>query len=199
MKPLSPADRVNHDTPPCDLPACGVAATEGMARRSFLVAGAASATTLVLGDLFPGRVAAQDAQTVARLATYPAILIAALSKLHVDDPMSFTYPNPDTPHSNMMLVKLRRPAGGGIGPDQDIVAFSSYCTHMGGAVDGYSAKFKLGGCSQHLTTYDLTRHGMVVAGHATTSLPQIVLELRGDDIYATGILGLLYGYFRNPT
>jgi arsenite oxidase small subunit len=39
---------------------------------------------------------------------------------------------------------------------------------------------------------------MVVAGHATEALPQIVLELRGDDIYAIGIVGLLFGHFQNP-
>ena len=38
---------------------------------------------------------------------------------------------------------------------------------------------------------------MVIAGHATEALPQIILELDGDDIYATGIAGLLYGYSVN--
>ena len=47
------------------------------------------------------------------------------------------------------------------------------------------------------TTFDLTRHGMVVAGHATDNLPQVVLELEGDDIYAQGVLGLIYGYSSN--
>jgi arsenite oxidase small subunit len=46
----------------------------------------------------------------------------------------------------------------------------------------------------HLTTFDLTRHGMVISGHATESLPQIVLEVQGDDIYAVGVQGLVYGY-----
>jgi arsenite oxidase small subunit len=48
-----------------------------------------------------------------------------------------------------------------------------------------------------MTTFDMTRHGMVVAGHATESLPQVVLEVRGDTIYATGILGLVYGKRNN--
>ncbi len=198
MKPLRPSDRVVRDNEACDPRACDVAALGGIARRSFLLAGASSVTTLVLADLFPGRVAAEDAQTVVQHARFPAVPLAKLSELHVDDPISCSYPSSDTPHSGIMLVKLGRPAGGGVGPDQDVVAFSSLCTHMGGTVDGYSARHKLGGCSQHLTTYDLTRHGMVAAGHATTSLPQIVLELRGDDIYAIGIVGLLYGYYRNP-
>jgi len=38
---------------------------------------------------------------------------------------------------------------------------------------------------------------MVVAGHATSPLPQVVLESDGDDIYAIGVLGLIYGYHKN--
>ena len=66
---------------------------------------------------------------------------------------------------------------------------------MGGMLMGiYQKSDKIAGpCPLHLTTFDLTKHGMVVAGHATESLPQVVLDLDGDDIYATGILGLIYG------
>jgi arsenite oxidase small subunit len=48
-----------------------------------------------------------------------------------------------------------------------------------------------------LTTFDLTKHGMVAAGQATESLPQIVLETNGDDIWATGVMGLIFGYHSN--
>lgn len=51
--------------------------------------------------------------------------------------------------------------------------------------------------SGHWTTFDLTRHGMVVSGHATQGLPQVVLELDGDDIVAFGVLGLIFGYGNN--
>jgi arsenite oxidase small subunit len=34
---------------------------------------------------------------------------------------------------------------------------------------------------------------MVIAGHATESLPQARLEVEGDDIYVTGVMGLVYG------
>ena len=64
---------------------------------------------------------------------------------------------------------------------------------------GYVGEHKLIGCSEHLTTFDLTRHGIMVAGHATDRLPQIVLEVDDDQIFATGIIGLLYGYNANPT
>jgi arsenite oxidase small subunit len=38
---------------------------------------------------------------------------------------------------------------------------------------------------------------MVVSGHATQGLPQVVLELDGDDIVAVGILGLIFGFHDN--
>jgi arsenite oxidase small subunit len=39
---------------------------------------------------------------------------------------------------------------------------------------------------------------MLVSGHATESLPQIVLEVDGPDVVATGVMGLLSGYSANP-
>ena len=55
----------------------------------------------------------------------------------------------------------------------------------------------LGPCPLHQSTFDLTRHGMIIGGHATQSLPQVLLELEGDDIYAVGMLGLIYGRYDN--
>jgi arsenite oxidase small subunit len=55
----------------------------------------------------------------------------------------------------------------------------------------------LGPCPLHQTTFDLTRHGMVISGHGTESLPQILLELDGDAIYAVGMIGLIYGRYDN--
>ena len=79
------------------------------------------------------------------------------------------------------------------------MAFSTLCTHMGGPLVGqYRGQYKvLGPCPFHLTTFDLTKHGMVVAGQATESLPQIALEVTGDQIWATGVRGLIYGYHSN--
>jgi arsenite oxidase small subunit len=36
-----------------------------------------------------------------------------------------------------------------------------------------------------------------VSGQAYQSLPQVLLELDGDDIYAVGVMGLLYGRNEN--
>ena len=155
-----------------------------MSRRQFLLSGGALVTLTAL----PGMV-----QAKALMAGYKRQKIGKLSALKVGEPVVFNYPFADVRN---ILVKLGAPAGGGIGADKDIVAFNQQCTHMGGPLDGtYKAKYQaLGPCPLHLTTFDLTRHGMVISGHATESLPQIVLEVQGDDIYAVGVMGLVYGH-----
>lgn len=125
-------------------------------------------------------------------------VIAKISELVTDTPVEFKYPLDDLYSSNM-LVKLGVPAGMGVGEAHDIVAFSHFCTHMGGPLQGsYKGAYKaMGPCPIHLTTFDLTRHGIVIAGHATESLPQVMLETDGDDIYAVGVMGLVYGRHSN--
>ena len=40
----------------------------------------------------------------------------------------------------------------------------------------------------------LTRNeGIITSAHSTQNLPQVVLEVEGDDIYAVGVKGLIYG------
>jgi arsenite oxidase small subunit len=100
----------------------------------------------------------------------------------------------------MVLLQLGRAAAGGIGPGGDVVAFSSLCPHLGWdipATEFFADPGIAGPCPGHWTTFDLTRHGMVVSGHATQGLPQVVLELDGDDIVAVGMLGLIYGFHDN--
>lgn len=163
-------------------------------RRSFLLtSGVATATVMVTMHTADGL-----AQVPALVATYPRKLIGKLSELKPDEPLDFAYPDDNT-YSESMLVRLGREAGGGIGPDKDVVAFNYNCTHQGGPLQGtYQASDKaLGPCPLHLTTFDLTRHGMFISGQAYQSLPQVLLELDGDDIYAVGMFGLIYGRYDN--
>jgi len=164
-----------------------------VSRRNFLV-GSGAATVMV--TLYPGTPAAQ--QVPARIATYQRKLVGQLSKLKPDVPVDFPYPD-DGAYSSSMLVKMGVPAGGGIGPDQDVVAFNYACTHQGNSLAGsYKKETKsLGACALHLSTYDLTRHGILISGQAYQSLPQVLLELEGDNIYATGIFGLIFGRYDN--
>ena len=159
-------------------------------RREFLLySGTAAATATIMLNI-PGVAQASE----ARMAKYPRKLIGKVSELKQDMPMAFNYPD-DGASTDAILVKTGEMCGGGIGNMQDIVAFSTYCTHQGGTLSGtYNKMHKsLGQCPLHLTTYDLTRYGIVISGQAYQSLPQVVLELDGDDIYAVGVMGLLYG------
>jgi arsenite oxidase small subunit len=163
-----------------------------MSRRGFLLTGGSTVAVVALG--LSDVAAAQGARALR--ATYPRQKVASLSSLKLGEPVAFAYPYPDVRN---IVVKLGAVAGGGVGPDKDIVGFNQQCPHMGGPMDGtYKPQHQvLGPCPLHLTTFDLTRHGMVVSGHATESLPQIVLEVQGDDIYAVGVQGLIYGYSAN--
>jgi arsenite oxidase small subunit len=127
---------------------------------------------------------------------HPRVKIGSVSALNVGDVIDFKYP---TEQSAASLVKLGRPAAGGLGEDGDIVAFGTDCTHMGCPLAG---TFKvehgiLGPCGCHFTTFDLGRRGSVVLGQATENLPQILLDIDGDDIYAVGTLGIFYGFRDN--
>ena len=166
-----------------------------MTRRKFLKIMGGATATIMLSPLFFHPVLGQAALQVKG---YPRKRIGKLSALMNDQPLEFLYPD-ESSHSICFLVKLDERAHGGKGSAQDIVAFSNICTHQGGLMRGlYDAKYKIAGpCPLHLTTFDLTRHGMVVSGHATEGLPQIVLEIEGDDIYATGVQGLIYGQASN--
>lgn len=175
-----------------------VAVPPCLSRRDFLLGGAAT-TSIFLAACRNDGSGFGDAleELEAELAQYTRKRVGAVSQLQTDAPVSFNYPHEDLYCLNFM-VKLGVPAGGGVGPDSDIVAFNTLCTHQGGNMSvtetSYLKDHKVvGPCPRHLTTFDLTRYGMVVSGFGTQSLPQVILELEGDDIYATGVLGLIYG------
>lgn len=164
-------------------------------RRTFLLAGGTVVAGSALVTVFPGIAFADDRDTVFKVAKYPRQWVAKVSKLAEGTPQRFFYPY-EEPNCASFIVKLATRAGGGVGTGKDIVAFNALCPHMGGTLEGqYHHKEKVQGpCPIHLSTYDLTRYGMTIAGHATEPLPQVVLEEKDGQIYAVGMLGLIYGY-----
>lgn len=163
-----------------------------MNRRNFLILGGSAIT--VLATIGEG---AHAQQLVG--SAYARKTIGKVSALQPGVAVPFNYPTDDIEN---LLVLLNEEAGGGVGEGRNIVAFNTVCPHMGGYMDAGTFKPQhsvLGPCPLHLSTFDLTKHGMVVSGHATASLPQISLELEGDDIVATGVAGLFFGYTRNPS
>lgn len=166
-----------------------------MNRREFLMTSGATALSVstISISLFPGKAEAQ-------VMSYPRMHIAKMSELKENTPLDFNYPD-NGPNSQAFVVKMGEQGGGGIGSKKDVVAFSYLCTHQGGPLIGaYKVKGDqrvLGQCPLHLSTYDLRRHGIIVSGQAYQNIPQVMLELDGDDIYAVGVLGLLFGRNKN--
>ena len=90
---------------------------------------AARSSSAPSGQTPPGVAAASQAQKV-QLAypEYPDVVIANIADVKSGEPIFFEYPQ--TGQKNM-LVKIDRLAEEGVGPDTDIVAFSTACSHMG--------------------------------------------------------------------
>lgn len=161
-------------------------------RRGFLFASGAS----VVSVLLPG---STGISMQAQQVNYPRANIGNVTQLRVGQAVPFSYPW-DHANCRNLLINLGQSAAGGVGPNRSIVAFNTLCTHMGRRMqaDKFHAETGVAGpCTWHWTTFDLTRHGMVVSGHATEGLPQILLELDGNNIIATGVMGLLYGFHNN--
>ncbi len=165
-----------------------------LSRRSFLVAGSSATVVLAAGCAgisFPKG-------TGLEVVSYPRKRIASLKDIRPHQSLSFSYPEEGYAY-NSFLVQLDGEAAGGVGPGNSIVAFSGTCTHMGGPLGGQYRREHavVGPCPLHLTTFDLRKHGMVVSGHGTDTLPQVKLEIEGGEVYATAVMGLIYGLDRN--
>lgn len=168
-----------------------------VSRRDFLkLSGTGAATagaTLAGGGLLaPATADAASKEQVARATLpYPERRVANARKLRVNEPVTFTYPDKTSP---CMLVRMGHPVPGGVGPDGDIVAYSTLCTHMGCPVsyDRKSRDFK---CPCHFSVFDGEKAGQMVTGQATENLPRIILSYdeRSGDIRAVGVDGLIYG------
>jgi len=183
-----------------------------LTRREFLLVGTAAGAVVAVGVIIPltklgttgevvqapegttppGTSPPTTAASAAIVTLFPKVRVAGLSELSSTTPLAFDYPL--VGQSNL-IVKLDQPLAGGVGPDEDIVAYSSRCTHMGCILSEYRPEYKaLGPCPCHFSTFDLANNGMVTLGQATQNLPQVVLTVEEDDVYATGVLRLVYGY-----
>lgn len=165
-----------------------------MKRRSVLQV--AGGTTFVATFGLPDLVEGAQGGSALHEGVYPELTVAKLSQLEEGQPVAFAYPLKQQPN---MLVKLGTRAQGGVGPGEDVVAYSVLCTHMGGSLRGrYRHDTKaIGPCPFHFSTFDLRKGGIPVHASATQKLPQIVLRVDGDDVVAVGVKGLVYGFRNN--
>lgn len=158
-----------------------------VSRRGFLKAGGVAVAGAAVA---PGASAAVADAGKATLPYTPKIVAAAV-RLRENVAVNFSFPDASSPCA---LVKMGTPVPGGVGPDKDIVAFSTMCTHMGCPVayDGGTRTFK---CPCHFSIFDAEKGGQMVCGQATEDLPRIVLryDAKSGNVSAVSVNGLLYG------
>ncbi|WP_316234093.1 arsenate reductase (azurin) small subunit [Bradyrhizobium sp. SZCCHNR1098] len=160
-------------------------------RRRFLSGATVAAAGAVAASAMS--TPAQAAPSQARVA-YPSNRLANVSQLKTNEPMDVAYPDADAPG---VLIKLGTRVEGGIGPDGDIVGFSTVCPHKGFPLS-YSKEDRSLSCPGHYGRYDVEKGGQQIWGHTTQNLAQYQLRIDGKgDIYADGVDELLYGRLSN--
>ena len=116
------------------------------------------------------------------------------SDLKVNEPLSVDYPDDDAPG---VLLKFGTRVPTGVGPDGDIVGFTTICPHKGFPL-AYNKNDRTLNCPGHYSRFDVEAGGQQTWGHATQNLPQYVLRVDDNgDIYAEGVDELLYGRLSN--
>jgi arsenite oxidase small subunit len=163
-----------------------------LSRRKFLKAGgAAAAAGAALVGTGLGTAAEAPRAPGATTLPYPREGITKAGALKVEVPQPFNYPDNE---SFCQIIKTGREVPGGVGPDRDIVAFSTQCTHNGCPLsyDKVARTFK---CGCHFSIFDPEMGGQMVDGQATENLPRILLEHdpKDDTLYAVAVEGLIYG------
>lgn len=132
-----------------------------LALGSALVAGA-NVAVAVAGHLRPER-------------TFSPKRIASATALGAGQSLLFRYPTDKDP---CILVRTRKGA---------LVAFSSVCTHLSCAVI-YRASDDHLFCPCHRGLFECGPDGArPIEGPPERPLPRITLDVRGDDVYATGV------------
>lgn len=160
-------------------------------RRQFLRGSGAS----VAGATAAAFVATPSRKAqAAALVDYPTTRLANIAELEVDVPFYIAYPDEDSPG---VLLKLGKAVPDGVGPDGDIVAFSTLCPHKGFPLL-YNPADRVLNCPGHYSRFDPEKGGLQIWGQATQNLPQFTLRVDdAGDIHASGVDELIYGRLSN--
>jgi nitrite reductase/ring-hydroxylating ferredoxin subunit len=167
---IAPDERPAREQPawrqdfPIDWPA-----DQFVARRDFAKFLVLTSCAFVAGQ---GWIAAQHLVRKNR-PSFPRTHIASLRGIPIGSATMFDYP---TEHDPCLLVRI---------DDQTLVAYSQACTHLSCAVVPKVAEGVLH-CPCHEGYFDL-RTGRNIAGPPPRPLPKILIEIDGDDVFATGV------------
>ncbi len=160
-------------------------------RRQFLRGAGITAAGAAAAGVLPAEARAEPGQALVK---YPSSRLANLSDLVVNEPFEVAYPDGEAPG---VLIKLGTAVDGGVGPDGDIVGFTTTCPHKGFPLS-YNGGDKTLNCPGHYSRFDCERGGLEIWGQATQNLPQYTLRVDDKgDIYAEGVDELLYGRLSN--
>jgi arsenite oxidase small subunit len=125
---------------------------------------------------------------------YPVAKLGNIKDLKFNEPKEIAYPDANSPG---VLLKLGSQVEGGVGPDCDIVAFSTLCPHKGFPLN-YGPGDKTLSCPGHYSRFDVEKGGLQIFGHATQNLPQFRLVVdQSGDIHAVAVDELIYGRLSN--
>ena len=162
-----------------------------LGRRQFLRGGALATAGAAAATMVPG---VAKAKPMPARVDYPSTRLANVSQLKPNTPVEVSYPDKGSPG---VLIKLGTRVQSGVGPDGDIVAFSTLCPHKGFPLN-YSAADKTLNCPGHYSRFDCEQGGLQVIGQATQNLPQFTLRVAANgDIFAEGVDELIYGRLSN--
>lgn len=162
-------------------------------RRNFLKSSgsAAAAIGAVVIPIRNADAATPTAGTGGTTLPYPKKTVGKAGGMPVNQVVNFNYPDASSPCA---AIRMGNPVPGGVGPNKDIVAYSTLCTHMGCPVayDGGTKTFK---CGCHFSVFDPEMGGQMVCGQATEDLPKVQLQYDAgrDSVTAVGVDGLIYG------
>jgi arsenite oxidase small subunit len=170
-------------------------------RRNFLKFAMALSSLLAVGGIAAVLKSitnpAPPGAATAGPGEFPRVKVAQLSDLQVGQPIAFNYPLDNEPN---ILVRLGVKSEGGVGPDGDVVAFSSICQHLGciygfqstgsspACNPSYTADRPVGYCCCHGSVFDLANAANVIAGPSPRPQPQVKLDIdTSGNIYAVGM------------
>ena len=170
----------------------------GMERREFLKLAAAAGGAITIAAVLSSFKAATFVPPPTVVAAWPIVTVTNISNLTNLTPVVFYYPLTNTPN---YLVKLGVAATGGIGPNNDIVAFSAICQHLGCEYgflapssspvcnSSFKAPIPMGYCCCHGSQYDFLAGAKVIGGPAPRPVPMVQLQLNAatGDISAVGM------------
>ena len=160
-------------------------------RRQFLRGSGAAAAGAAAATVMP---AEANARAVSARVSYPSNRLANVKDLKVNEPVDVNYPDDESPG---VILKLGTKVPGGVGPDGDIVGYSTLCPHKGFLLQ-FNAGDKTLNCPGHYSRFDCEMEGQQIFGMSNQSLPKFDLRIDSKgDIFAEGVDELIYGRTSN--